>query len=143
MDPDLTRRLELKQMSNHELSQRYDIELVLRLNNPKNLRDTRNRLAEFEEYLDGHPPLPDLAKAFLTRYAEKKPRTRYRYTQMIQAFMRWYGQPIDDVKVRDSKYNKDRDIPLDRTLARNLSDLTCDSQAWKVADLSLTVKLII
>ena len=93
MDPDYKRRLELRQMSNHELFQRYDNELVLRLHSAKNLRDTRNKLSEFREYLNDRPPSPDLAKAFLTRYADRKPRTRYRYTQMIKAFMlvvMWY-----------------------------------------------------
>jgi hypothetical protein len=75
-------------MSNHELFQRYDNELVLRLHSAKNLRDTRNKLSELWEYLDERPPSPDLAKAFLTRYANGKPQTRYRYTQMIKAFMR-------------------------------------------------------
>ena len=64
MDPDLKRPLELRQMSNHELLERYDVELVLRLNNPKNLRDTRNRLAEFEEYLDGRPSCISLEDPF-------------------------------------------------------------------------------
>ena len=103
MDPDYKRRLELRQMSNHDLFQRYDNELVLRLHSAKNLRDTRNKLTEFKDYLDGCPPSPDLAKAFLTRYADKQPRTRYRYTQMIKAFMRWYGQPLDDLRVRVPK----------------------------------------
>jgi len=131
---------------------------------------------------------------------------------MIQAFMRWYGQPIDDVKVRvpkslppyigdeeiekllqaidghethkdkirrdrllvevavgtgmrrselaelevrdvrgdsvrvrDSKYNKDRDIPLDRTLGRNLSDFIRDMElnkkVFKLVGPSITMKI--
>ncbi|MFC2042315.1 tyrosine-type recombinase/integrase [Chloroflexota bacterium] len=90
-------------MSNDELFQRYDNELVLRLHSAKNLQDTRIKLGEFANYLGGRRPSPDLAKAFLGQYAGKKPRTRYRYTHMIKAFMRWYGQPIDDVKVRVPK----------------------------------------
>ncbi len=87
-------------MDNEQLFRRYDNELVLRLHNPKDLRDTRNRLADHKAFLDGRPPTPELAKAFLGRYASLKPRTRYRYTQMIRLLMRWYGQPIDDVKVK-------------------------------------------
>jgi integrase/recombinase XerD len=100
LGPQERRRLELRQMGNDELFELYDNEIVLRLHNPKNLSDTRKRLAEFKEYLGGRPPSPELAKAFLTRWADKKSYTRYRYTHMIKSFMRWYGQPIDDVKVR-------------------------------------------
>jgi len=212
IDPDYKRRLELRQMSNHELFQRYDNELVLRLHSAKNLRDTRNKLSEFRGYFDERPPSPDLAKAFLTRYADRKPRTRYRYTQMIKAFMRWYGQPIDDVKVRvpkslppytedealekllraidnhkthkssiprdrllvevdvktgmrrmelaeleardvyedflmvrDSKYNKDRVIPLAPALARKLNDFVRDMEpnekVFKLSAPSITMKI--
>ena len=90
-------------MNNDELFQRYDNDLTLRLHSIKNLRDTRNKLSDFSKYLKGRPPSPDLAKAFLTQYADKKPRTRYRYTQMIKVFMHWYGQPINNLKVRVPK----------------------------------------
>ncbi len=41
IDLDYARRLEIEQMSNNELFQCYDNELVLRLHSAKNLRDTR------------------------------------------------------------------------------------------------------
>ncbi|MFC2014616.1 hypothetical protein ACFLUP_01340 [Chloroflexota bacterium] len=54
------------------------------------------------------------AKSFLVRFADRKPRTRYRYTQMIQAFMTWYGLPLTDVRVKVPKslptYVEDTDI---------------------------------
>jgi len=103
MPPEYKRWLELRQLGNEELFERYEIELILRLNNPKNLRDTRNRLDDFRGHLAGRQPSPEIAKSFLKRYANLKPRTRYRYTHMIKAFMRWYGQPIDDIKVRVPK----------------------------------------
>jgi len=81
----------LGHLGNEELFQRYEDELILRLNNPKNLRDTRKRLDEFLGHLGGRQPSPEIAKVFLKRYANRKHRTRYRYTHMIKAFMRWYG----------------------------------------------------
>jgi hypothetical protein len=79
------RRLRLRHMQNEELFKLYDSELVLRLHNAKNLSDIRKVLARFLlEYLNGFPPNPELAKAFLAQYANKKPRTLYRYAQMIK-----------------------------------------------------------
>jgi site-specific recombinase XerD len=90
-------------MSNEELFRQYDNELILRLHNVKNLSDTRKMLARFKEYLGDYPPSAPLAKAYLAQYANKAPRTLYRYAQMIKAFMKWYGEAIDDLKVKVPK----------------------------------------
>ncbi|MFH1775712.1 MAG: tyrosine-type recombinase/integrase [Chloroflexota bacterium] len=87
-------------MSNHDLFKRYDTELVLRLHNRKNLSDTRKILGRFEALLDGRPPSVDLAKELLSQYADRKPRTLYRYAQMVKSFMKWYGQPLEEFKVK-------------------------------------------
>ncbi|UCG55437.1 MAG: hypothetical protein JSV32_04355, partial [Dehalococcoidia bacterium] len=78
-------------MKNEELFKLYDSELILRLHNEKNLRDTRTILTKFKNYLGEFPPSLELAKSFLTQYADKKPRTLYRYVQMLGSFMKWYG----------------------------------------------------
>ena len=67
---------------------------MLRLHNAKNLGDTRKMLARFREYLNGVSLSPELAKGFLAQYADRKPRTLYRYAQMIGVFMKWYGESI-------------------------------------------------
>jgi hypothetical protein len=71
-------------------------------------------LARFTQYLNGFPPSPELGKAFLAQFAEKKPRTLYRYAQMIKMFMKWYGEPIEDFKIKIPKslppYFEDGDI---------------------------------
>ena len=100
IDPDYARRLEMRQMSNHDLFKRYDIELLLRLHNKKNLSDTRKMLGRFETFLAERSPSPDLAKEFLSQFANRKPRTLYRYAQMIKSFMKWYGQPLEEFKVK-------------------------------------------
>lgn len=109
------RRLKLRRMTNEELFPLYDeTELVLRLHNKKNLTDTRRLLDEFHRYLNGYPPSAELAKGFLARFADKKPRTRYRYTHAVKMLMRWYGEPVDDLKVKIPKslppYTEDQDI---------------------------------
>jgi integrase/recombinase XerD len=106
--------LMLRNLPNSELIRLYDSQLVLRLHNAKNLRDTRHILARFLSYLGAYPPSPELAKSFLAQYVEKQPATLYRYAQMIKAFMKWYGEPIDDVKIKMPKtlppYTEDSDI---------------------------------
>ena len=101
-------------MNNEELFQLYDSDLMLKLHNTKNLSDTRKMLVRFQEYLNGYPPSPELAKGFLAQYADRKPRTLYRYAQMIRVFMKWYGEPMDDFKVKVPKmlppYTEDSDI---------------------------------
>ena len=103
LGPQEMRRLELRQMDNEELFRNYDNDLVLRLQNPRNLSDTRKMLGRFKTHLDGRPPSPELAKEFLAQFANRKPRTLYRYVQMIKGLMKWYGQPLDDLKVRVPK----------------------------------------
>ena len=104
----------LRDKPNPDLFRLYDDDLVLRIHNAKNLRDTRNILAEFQANLGDAAPNAEAAKSFLVRYSDKKPRTRYRYTQMIQAFMTWYGLPLSGVRVRIPKslptYVEDLDI---------------------------------
>lgn len=104
----------LKDKPNTDLFRLYDDNLVLRINNEKNLRDTRNKLAEFQEYLGELPPTIEATKSFLARFTHLKPRSRYRYTQMIQTFMTWYGQPLTEVTVKIPKdlptYIEDKDI---------------------------------
>ena len=90
----------MRQMSNHDLLKRYDIELVLRLHNRKNLSDTRKILLKFVVFLAERSPTADLGKEFLAQYADRKPRTLYRYAQMVKFFLKWYGQPMDDFKVK-------------------------------------------
>ena len=72
------RRIMLRRMSNDELFRLYDSDLLLRLHNAKNLSDTRKTLERFKDYLGQFPPSPELAKAFLAQYVDRKPRTLYR-----------------------------------------------------------------
>ncbi|HEY41995.1 MAG TPA: hypothetical protein G4O18_09120 [Dehalococcoidia bacterium] len=101
-------------MNNDELFRLYDDDLVLRLHNEKNLSDTRKLLDRFKHYLGGYPPSPELAKGFLAQYVTNKPRTLYRYAQMIRVFMKWYGEPMDDFRVKIPRtlprYTKDSEV---------------------------------
>ena len=88
LGPEGRRQLEMRRMANEQLFENYDNELVLRLHNVKNLRDTRIILGKFKEQLDNQPPTAQKAKNFLAPYAQKQPRTLYRYTQMVKGFMK-------------------------------------------------------
>jgi len=100
-------------MQNKELFALYNDELKLKLHNAKNLSDTRKILTRFKEYLSGYPPSVELGKGFLAQYADKAPRTLYRYVQMLRVFFKWYGEELD-IKVRVPKtmppYTEDSDI---------------------------------
>jgi len=114
LGPEGRRRLMLRRLNKDNLFELYDSDLVLRLRNAKNLSDTRKMLTRFKGYLNGYPPSPELAKAFLSQFANRRPRTLYRYTQMIRGFMKWYGEPMDDFKVKVPKnmppYTENSDI---------------------------------
>ncbi len=104
----------MKNLNNDEVFQLYDSELTLRIRNLRNLSQDRRLLDRFNQYLNGYPPSPEFAKSFLAQYAEKRPRTLCRYGQTIKSFMKWYGEPIDDFKVKIPKtlppYTKDSDV---------------------------------
>ena len=114
LGPEGKRRMALKDKTNEELFQLYDSDLLLRLNKPKNLSDTRTILQHFREFLGENPPSANLAKPFLAQFMDRKPRTRYRYVQMVKSFMKWHGEPLDDVNVKVPKslpsYTEDSDI---------------------------------
>ncbi|KTB48320.1 Site-specific recombinase XerD [Dehalogenimonas alkenigignens] len=102
LGPEGKRKLKLRHMTNEELFKLYDNEIILRLRNVKNLSDTRAILTKFQTELGNFPPSPDLAKAFLAKYTDRKPRTLYRYAQMLRQFFKWYGEPLD-VKIKIPK----------------------------------------
>lgn len=108
------RRLRLRHLTNDELFELYDSDLVLRLHNEKNLKDTRTMLTRFKDHLGGFPPSPEIVKSFLAQFVHLKPRTQYRYAQMLRVFMKWYGEPMDDLIIKIPKdlpaYTEDSDI---------------------------------
>jgi site-specific recombinase XerD len=103
LGPEGKRRLKLRNLSNSELFKLYDNEIVLRLHNFKNLADTRRVLAGFQKHLGNYPPSVELAKGFLSQFADRAPRTLYRYSQMVKGFMKWYGEPILDLTIKIPK----------------------------------------
>jgi len=59
-------------LTNEELFQLCDSDLVVRLHSTKNLSDTRTFLARFNQYLGNYLPSPELAKGFLAQYINRK-----------------------------------------------------------------------
>jgi hypothetical protein len=72
----------IRNLPNNELIRLCDSELVLRFHNPKKLRDTRNMLARFMDYLGAYAPSPELAKSYLAQYVEKQPATLHHYAKI-------------------------------------------------------------
>ena len=104
----------LREKTNQELFSLYEDDLALRLHNAKNLKDTKTLLNHFMEFLGQFPPSPELSKSFLARYAKYNTYTLSRYTQMVKAFMQWYGEPLTDIHIKTPKslpsYTEDTDI---------------------------------
>jgi hypothetical protein len=100
LGPEGRKRLELRNLPNDELFRRYNPEIALRLAAPRNLHDTRKMLERFKTFLGGFPPSASLAKAFLAQYNDSAPCTIYRYAMMTKPFMRWHGDPIDDIRIK-------------------------------------------
>jgi site-specific recombinase XerD len=101
--PELKRRLMVKQMSNDELFLKYQPELLLKIHNEINLKNDIVLLDKFRKFLGDSRPSPSLAKEFISRYHHHSLSTQARYTATIKGFMRWYGEPIDDVKIKVPK----------------------------------------
>jgi hypothetical protein len=45
-------------------------------------------------------PSHDLAIEFVSGYWEKAPRTQDKYAAIIKGFMTYFGEPIDDLKIK-------------------------------------------
>lgn len=90
----------VRQMFNDELFLKYQPELRLRIHNEINLKNDIALLDKFRRFLADSRPSPSLAKEFISGYHQRSLSTQARYTATIKGFMRWYGEPIDDVKIK-------------------------------------------
>jgi len=117
------RKLKLRLKTNDELFALYDSDLILRVHNSRTLTGDRQLLGKFHDYLGNYPPSPELAKGFLSQYADRKPRTLARYSSTIKLFMRWCGEPLDDFKVKVPRvlppYTQDSDVEKLFTVIKN------------------------
>jgi integrase len=95
VNPRIQKQIQLRQLDNDTLFERYLTEMKLRQLSSVYISDTRDLLCRFKDFLDGQQPLPELAMTFLAQYANHKQSTFLRYFNLIQGFMRWYGTPLD------------------------------------------------
>jgi site-specific recombinase XerD len=103
LGPKARRKLKLRNLSNDQLFKLYDDDLVLRTHNARNLDNERRLLAKFREFIGEYPPTPELVKSFLGCYTDRKPRTVLRYAATLKSFMKWYGEDMDDLKIKAPK----------------------------------------
>ncbi|MFC1982930.1 tyrosine-type recombinase/integrase [Chloroflexota bacterium] len=90
----------VRQMFNDELFLKYQTELRLKIHNPINLKNDIKLLVKFREFLGDSRPSQSLAKEFISGYHHRSLSTQARYLATIKGFMRWYGEPIDEVKIK-------------------------------------------
>jgi len=114
----IRRRLEVINMANPELFEQYSVELSLKIRNKRNLKNERVLLSRFEQFLAGHPPTISLAKRHIAGF-EGAPATILRYASTIKGFMKWCGEPLDDLKLPNPKHIPDlvEDMDYDKLLA--------------------------
>ncbi|MFC1991458.1 tyrosine-type recombinase/integrase [Chloroflexota bacterium] len=93
----------VRQMSNDELFLKYQPEMRLKIHNQINLKSDIALLDKFREFLGDSRPSPSLAKEFISGYHQRSLSTQARYVATIKGFMGWYGEPIDDVKIKVPK----------------------------------------
>lgn len=96
------RRLEVMSMGNTELFEQYSIELGLKTRNAVNLRHERSLLSMFQTFLGERPPTAPLAKRFIAGF-KGAPATILRYASTIKGFMKFCGDPLDDLKLPTPK----------------------------------------
>jgi integrase len=113
LGPEGRRRMQLRYLPNDKLFAMYQVDLVLRIRNEKNLKNILNLLTRFKDFLGSYPPSEELAKGFLAQYTGLKPHTWYNYVGEMKRFMAWYGEPIH-LKAKLPKtlptYHEDRDV---------------------------------
>ena len=61
LGPEGRRRLQLRNLSNDKLFAMYEVDLILRIRNEKNLKNILNLLTRFKDFLGSYPPSEELA----------------------------------------------------------------------------------
>ena len=93
------RKLDLRNKSNDELFDLYQAEIFLKNRNEDARKEYTRILSHFKNYLGAFPPSAELAKHYLSKFANLKVTTLAKYVAVIKGFMKWYGEPIEDVKI--------------------------------------------
>jgi len=99
LSPDMKRKLDLRNKTNSELFDLYDVELTFKNRSANGLREARRLLGHFQEFLCNDRPSLTRAKEFLRKYESRKTTTLARYVAVTNGFMKWYGEPLD-IKIR-------------------------------------------
>jgi integrase len=97
---ELKRRYNLRQMPNEDILDKYQIELQLRLHNESSRKDYIALLNKFMAFLGEDRPSADLAKEFIARYSNRSLNTQAKYATIIKNFMKYYGEPVEDLKIK-------------------------------------------
>lgn len=91
--------MELKTLSNTDLFERWRRELLFKYRTERPRKEACRVIGLFEKFLGGYPPSADLAKQYLSQFADRSQNTLAGYYAQLAMFMKWYGDPIDDCRV--------------------------------------------
>ncbi|MBI2935087.1 MAG: tyrosine-type recombinase/integrase [Chloroflexi bacterium] len=89
------RKLRLRNKTNQELFGLYEAELALRHRSCDALDEAKRVLGHLAAFLGEYPPSPELATAFLSKFARHKATTLYRYHSIVKTFLAWYGERLE------------------------------------------------
>jgi integrase/recombinase XerD len=87
-------------MPNEEVFSKYFIQLRTRVHNEHNYQSYVYLLETFKGFLGDKRPSADLAIEFVAGYYQYSLNTQAKYAAIIKGFMKYYGEPVDDLKIR-------------------------------------------
>jgi integrase/recombinase XerD len=91
-------------MANSELFEQYLVEMKLKTRNKRNLKSEEALLKRFQDFLAEHPPTKAQAKRFIAGFTDLSAGSVLRYASTIKGFMKFCGDPLDDLKLPHPKH---------------------------------------
>jgi len=111
------RRLRLRHLTNSQLFEAYDAQLLSKHPSAKGLYEDRRLLKHFRDFLGEFPPTPEMGKQYLAQFSNRKPATLARYSATLKLFFDWYGEPLGmKVKVPRKLPNYVEEDDIDRLI---------------------------
>jgi len=111
------RRLRLRHLTNSQLFEAYDAQLLSKHPSAKGLYEDRRLLKHVRDFLGEFPPTPEIGKQYLAQFSNRKSATLARYSATLKLFFDWYGEPLGmKVKVPRKLPNYVEEDDIDRLI---------------------------
>ena len=90
-------------MSNEEIFPKYYIQLHNSVHNEHNYQSYVYLLGKFKAFVADRKPTPNLAKEFVADYHTCARNTQVKYATIIKGFMKFYGEPVEDLNIKQPR----------------------------------------